>query len=336
MILVTGGAGYIGSHTVKALLESGVSADQIVVLDNLYSGHRWAVPDNVHFVEGDTGDAQLLEGLFAKHSFKTILHFAAHLEVGESVLSPNKYYRNNFDNARVLIDQAYVSGVKEFIFSSTCATIGSPRELPVSEDAYCRPESPYGKSKLMTEWYLADREVAASHKKSEAVKFTALRYFNVAGAYPGGGLGQATPNATQLIKVACEVIEGKREKLLLFGTDYPTKDGTCVRDYIHVYDLALAHVAAWKYLQDGGSSEIINLGYGHGYTVREIIETVKKVSGVDFPVEEVERRPGDAEAIYADTSKADRLLKWKPRHDDIEEICRTALAWEAEMKAKGL
>lgn len=336
MILVTGGAGYIGSHTVKALLESGVAASEITVLDNLYSGHRWAVPEGVTFVEGDTGDSKLLSKLFSENHFKTILHFAAHLEVGESVLKPNKYYRNNFDNARVLIDQAYESGVSEFIFSSTCATIGSPRDLPVSEDAPCRPESPYGKSKLMTEWYLADRFEAALHARSRPMNYTALRYFNVAGAYPGGGLGQATPNATQLIKVACEVIEGKREKLLLFGTDYPTKDGTCVRDYIHVYDLALAHVAAWKYLQDGGSSEVFNLGYGHGYTVREILDTVKKVSGVDFPVEEVARRPGDAEAIYADTAKAQKLLKWTPRYDDIEEICRTALAWESEMRAKGL
>jgi UDP-glucose 4-epimerase len=328
MILVTGAAGYIGSHTLRALLAAGHKAQDILVLDNLYSGHRQAVPQDIAFIEGSTGDAALLEKIFSQHKIESILHFAAHLEVEESVRIPEKYYQNNFVGSATLIDAAYRHKVSSFVFSSTCATVGTPRVLPVDEKVDTRPESPYGKSKLMTEWYLADKLAAARLAGTHEMHYAALRYFNVAGAHVHGGIGQSTPRATQLIKVASEVITGKRPKLLIYGTDYPTPDGTCIRDYIHVDDLAEAHVLALKFLQNIKRSEIFNLGYGHGYSVKEIVDTLKRVSGVNFPTEEVPRRPGDAEAIYADNTKARTQLGWTPRYDDIELICKTAIEWE--------
>lgn len=332
MILVTGGAGYIGSHALRSLLNSGVTPNEIIVLDTLYSGHRWAVPDSIHFIKGSTCDHQLLEKIFTEHKINSILHFAAHLEVEESVLKPEKYYQNNFIGSSTLIDVAYKYKVTNFVFSSTCATVGTPKYLPVNEDVDTRPESPYGKSKLMTEWYLADKAKAAKLSGHHVMSFAALRYFNVAGAHLQGGIGQATPRATQLVKVASEVVLGKRPKLMIFGTDYPTPDGTCVRDYIHVDDLVDAHVLALKFLDKEKQSEIFNLGYGHGYSVREIINTMKQVSGVDFKVEDAPRRPGDAEAIYANNSKARQLLNWIPKYDNIRLICETSLKWEHELK----
>ncbi|MEO5668437.1 MAG: UDP-glucose 4-epimerase GalE [Bdellovibrionota bacterium] len=322
MILVTGGAGYIGSHTLRALQAAG--HHKILVLDNLYSGHRWAVPSGIGFIEESVGDAALLKKIFEEHPIESILHFAAHLEVEESMREPAKYYDNNFKNSSVLIATASEYLVKNFVFSSTCAIYGSPAKNPVDEDCPKDPLNPYGKSKLMTEWYLEDLVRAGKTK----MNYVSLRYFNVAGAHVPGGLGQATPRATQLIKVAAEVACGKRDKLLVYGSDYGTRDGTCIRDYIHVDDLAAAHVLALDFLKKEKRSEVMNLGYGHGYTVLEIADAMKRVSGVDFEVELATRRPGDSEAIYADNSKLVRLLGWKPRYADIDLICRTALEWE--------
>ena len=322
MILVTGGAGYIGSHTLRALMAAGHK--DLVVLDNLYSGHRWAVPDDVKFIEGSMGDSALLDKLFKEHKIESIIHFAAHLEVEESVREPQKYYENNFRNTSVLISKASDYGVKNFVFSSTCAIYGNPPKNPVDENTPKSPLNPYGKSKLMTEWYLEDLVRAGK----TSLNYVALRYFNVAGAHVAGGLGQATPRATQLIKVACEVACGKRDKLLVYGSDYETRDGTCVRDYIHVDDLAQAHVDALEFLKREKRSEVFNLGYGTGYTVLDIVEATKRVSGVNFKVEMVPRRPGDAEAIFADNSKLKKMLGWKPKYADIDLICRTAYEWE--------
>ncbi len=320
MILVTGGAGYIGSHTLHQLIEAKLPC---VVLDNLYSGHRWAVPDSVPFVEGNTGDIKIVSELIKQYQVESVIHFAAHLEVEESTREPLKYYRNNFVNSMNLIETCDKLGVKHFVFSSTCAVYGTPDKNPVSEAFPVAPVSPYGKSKLETEWLLEDMGIAGSK-----MRFASLRYFNVAGAKVSGGLGQATARATQLIKVACEVALGKREKLLLYGTDYPTLDGTCLRDYIHVDDLAELHGLALKYLQAGGSSQIFNCGYGKGYSVKEVIDSVKRMSGVNFKVEEVPRRAGDAGAIYADPTKVIKALHWKPKYADLDLICRTSLEWE--------
>jgi UDP-glucose 4-epimerase len=322
MILVTGGAGYIGSHTLRALQAAGHT--QILVLDNLYSGHRWALPSNVALIEGSVGDATLLDRIFKEHPIDSILHFAAHLEVEESVREPVKYYENNFRNSSILISKASEYLVKNFVFSSTCAIYGNPPSNPVGEDCPKSPLNPYGKSKLMTEWFLEDLVRAGK----TALNYVSLRYFNVAGAHVAGGLGQATPRATQLVKVTAEVACGKRDKLLVYGSDYATHDGTCIRDYIHVDDLASAHVSALDFLKRERRSEVFNLGYGSGYTVLEIVAAMKRVSGVNFKVEMVPRRPGDAEAIFADNSKLLAMLDWKPRYADIDLICQTALDWE--------
>jgi len=322
MILVTGGAGYIGSHTLRALGAAG--HDNVLVLDNLYSGHRWAVPDNIAFIEGSVSDSLLLDRIFSQHSIDSILHFAAHLEVEESMREPVKYYENNFRGSATLIGKATQHGVRDFVFSSSCAIYGTPATNPVDESCPKAPLSPYGKSKLMTEWYLEDLVRAGK----TSMNYVSLRYFNVAGAHVAGGIGQATPRATQLVKVAAEVACGKRDKLFVYGNDYATRDGTCVRDYIHVDDLADAHVRALDFLRKEKRSEVFNIGYGHGYTVLEIIAAMKRVSGLDFKVEMAPRRPGDSEAIFADNSKILHLLGWKPRYADIDLICRTALDWE--------
>jgi UDP-glucose 4-epimerase len=321
MILVTGGAGYIGSHTLHRLKEKALPA---VALDNLYSGHRWAVPKGTELVVGDIADRSLVEGLLRTHKIDSVIHFAAHLAVEESVREPLKYYRNNVLGSLNLIEACQAAGVKNFIFSSTCSLYGTPAKNPISEDFPTIPESPYARTKLVTEGMLRDAEASGKSK----MRFVSLRYFNVGGAHVGGGLGQATPEATQLVKVAAEVACGKRDKMLVFGTDYPTPDGTCIRDYIHVDDLADVHVLALDYLRKGGKSEILNCGYGRGYSVLEVIEMMKKVSGVDFKTETRPRRPGDVVAVWADTSKMDKVLGWKPRYNDLELICRTAYEWE--------
>lgn len=322
-ILVTGGAGYIGSHTTHQLLEAGY---RVVVLDNLYSGHRWAVPDVVEFVEGDAGNIDLVRTLIREHAVVAVIHFAGHIVVPESVADPLKYYKNNTSVSRNLIEACVSEGVERFVFSSSAAVYGMPNTIPVSEDAETNPINPYGASKLMTEWML--RDVANASTEESPFRYVALRYFNVAGARLDGTLGQATPEATHLIKVACQAACGKRDKVFVFGADYDTPDGTCIRDFIHVEDLARAHLDALGYLARGGTSEVLNCGYGHGYSVREVLETVKRVSGADFDVQMAGRRRGDPAVIVAGAERINHVLGWAPKLDDIEVICDSALQWE--------
>jgi len=324
-VLVTGGAGYIGSHMVYELLDAG---EDVVVLDNLSTGFRWAIPERVPLYEGDTGDLQLARSIIAKHGVEAIIHFAASIVVPDSVADPLGYYRNNTANSRTLIEAAVTSGVKHFIFSSTAAVYGNPKSVPVAEDATPDPMSPYGTSKLMTEIIL--RDTAFAHP----LKYTVLRYFNVAGADPKMRTGQSTPAATHLIKVAVQTALGLRKKMDVFGTDYPTPDGTCIRDYIHVSDLVRAHSDALAYLRAGGDSATFNCGYGRGFSVLDVIETVKRVSGVDFRVEMSERRPGDPAQIVAASDKARATLHWQPRYDDLDQIVANALEWEQKLRQR--
>jgi UDP-glucose 4-epimerase len=323
-ILVTGGAGYIGSHVVKQLGEMG---ERIVVLDNLSTGFEEAVLYG-DFIQGDTGDAELVGRILRDHQVDAILHFAAHTIVPESVSDPLKYYGNNTCKTRNLLQCAAEAKVKHFIFSSTAATYGIPDTEFCTEESPNAPINPYGTSKLMSEWMLRDLSAASD------LTHVILRYFNVAGSDPEGRIGQSTRKATLLIKVAAEVAVGKREKLLVFGTDYPTPDGTGVRDYIHVSDLADAHIQALKYLREGGSSTVLNCGYGHGYSVREVIDTVNRVNGRPIAVEEQPRRAGDPPALVAKVDKIHRTLNWTPRFDDLELIVRTSLDWEKKLLAK--
>lgn len=322
-VLVTGGAGYIGSHMVLALLDAG---ERVVVLDNLSTGFRAAVPPAATLVEGNVGDAALVGRVIGEHGVRAIIHFAGSIVVPDSVADPLGYYHNNTSNSRTLIEAAVKGGVKRFIFSSTAAVYGNPQEIPVKEDAPLKPVSPYGTSKLMTEWMLADTAFAHDFN------YVALRYFNVAGADPQGRTGQSTPRATHLIKVACETALGKRPSMDVFGTDYPTADGTCVRDYIHVTDLVAAHMVALRHLHGGGASDVFNCGYSSGYSVFEVIDAVKRASGGPFPVNLAPRRPGDAEAIVADSSKIRSKLGWSPMLDNLDLIVTHALAWEKSLK----
>ncbi len=327
-ILVTGGAGYIGSHTSKLLVEAGYS---LVVLDNLYSGHKWAIPKEATFIEGNAGDIELVSDLLHQHRVSAVIHFAGHIVVPESVADPLKYYRNNTCVSRNLLEACVSRGVENFIFSSTAAVYGTPETLPASETTPTQPINPYGRSKLMTEEILAD--VAATGR----LRYMALRYFNVAGADPKGEIGQATPEATHLIKVACEVASGERSHIDVFGTDYPTPDGTCVRDYIHVMDLARAHILALKHLLDGGKSEILNCGYGRGFSVTEVLNSVMKASGKKLDVRLAPRRAGDPAALVANATKLRKTLGWTPQLDNLDTICKTAYEWEVTwQKKKGL
>lgn len=321
-VLVTGGAGYIGSHMVLELLDAG---ERVVVLDNLSTGFRWAVPENVTLVVGDFGDAALVSALLAEHEVTEIIHFAAKIVVPESVADPLGYYLNNTAMARTLIQCAVEHGVKHFIFSSTAAVYGDPQRSPVSEDDPLTPMSPYGRSKLMVEWMLQD--VSRAHPMSHVV----LRYFNVAGADPLGRTGQSSPNATHLLKVAVQSALGFRPGMEVFGTDYPTPDGSGVRDYIQVTDLVRAHMNALRYLRDGGDSTTCNVGYQRGYSVLEVIEVVKSVSGVDFPVKLSPRRPGDVGSVVAGNARVRSTLGWTPKHDDLRAIVEQALAWERRL-----
>lgn len=323
-VLVTGGAGYIGAHMTLALLDAG---ERVAVLDNLVTGFDWAVDPRAHFVRGDAGDAALTTRLIAEHGVTDIVHFAGSVVVPESVTDPLRYYANNTAASRNLIEAAHAGGVKRFIFSSTAAVYGMAGDAPVREDAPLAPLSPYGRSKLMTEWMLADLAAASD------LKFGVLRYFNVAGADPQGRAGQSTANATHLIKTACQAALGVRERLDLYGTDYPTRDGTCVRDYIHVTDLVNAHGVVLDHLRGGGDSVTLNCGYGRGASVREVIDTVKAVSGVDFEVRETTRRPGDPAAIVAGADRLKSELGWAPQHDDLEEIVASAWAWEQALQS---
>jgi UDP-glucose 4-epimerase len=318
-VLITGGAGYIGSHMVLELLDAG---EQVVVLDNLATGFRSAVPEGVPLIVGDTGDQLLVSGLLREHDVHAIIHFAASVIVPDSVRDPLAYYRNNTVNSRALIECAVNGGVKHFIFSSTSAVYGNPSKLPVSEDTPTLPISPYGSSKLMTEIILRDASNAYGFDH------VSLRYFNVAGADPKGRAGQSTKAATHLIKVAVEAALGLRTKLEVFGTDYPTADGTCIRDYIHVTDLCGAHLDALRYLRAGGRSLTLNCGYGRGFSVLEVLDTVKRVSGVDFTVVNAARRPGDPAQIVAESRLIRQALGWHPRFDDLPTIIAHALSWE--------
>ncbi len=324
-VLVTGGAGYIGSHMVLELIEAG---EKVVVLDNLSTGFRWAVSPQATLVEGDIGDVALVKSLIAQHGVTSIIHFAGSIVVPESVADPLGYYLNNTVKSRALLEVAVQSGVAHFIFSSTAAVYGNPRENPVSESATPAPMSPYGSSKLMTEIML--RDTAFAHP----IRFVALRYFNVAGGDPEGRTGQSTPRATHLIKVACETALGQRSHMEVFGTDYDTVDGTCVRDYIHVKDLARAHSAALAYLRKGGQSDIFNCGYSRGYSVSQVIDAVKRASGVDFEVRLAPRRPGDPAAIVAASDKIRATLGWQPMLDNLDTIVGHALAWERQLPSR--
>jgi UDP-glucose 4-epimerase len=321
-ILVTGGAGYIGSHMVHELVDIG---ERVVVLDNLSTGFRFLIPAGVPFVAGNGGDRSLAADVIRTHGVDAIVHFAASIVVPESIRDPLGYYRNNTVNTTMLLEAAVACGVRHFIFSSTAAVYGNPERVPVGEDAPTVPISPYGMSKLMSEIVLHD--TARAHD----LRFVALRYFNVAGADPKGRTGQATPQATHLIKVACEVALGRRAKLEVYGTDYPTPDGTCIRDYIHVSDLVRAHVSALAYLRNGGPSATFNCGYGRGASVLEVIAAVRRAVGRDFPVEIAGRRAGDPATLVADVARIKATLDWRPRFNDLDLIVGHALAWERRL-----
>lgn len=322
-ILVTGGAGYIGSHVVKQLGERG---ERVVVLDNLSTGFPNAVLHG-ELIQGDTGDTELVTKLLAEHDIESVLHFAAHTIVPESVENPLKYYGNNTCKTRNLLQCCQQAGVSHFIFSSTAATYGIPANTVCAEDSPTAPINPYGWSKLMSEQMLRDLSAACP------LRHVILRYFNVAGSDPAGRIGQSTRNATLLIKVAAEVAVGKREKLLVFGDDYPTVDGTGVRDYIHVSDLADAHIQALDYLRQGGQSTLLNCGYGHGFSVRQVIDAVNRVHGSPIKVETCPRRAGDPPSLIAAVNKIHQVLGWKPHYDDLDFIVKTSLDWERKLPA---
>lgn len=322
-VLVTGGAGYIGSHVLRQLREAGHDA---VVFDNLSTGHRWATL-GAPLVKGDLADGEALDALFSAHTFDAVLHFAAFIVVSESVANPLKYYANNTRNTLNLIERVQRFGVKHMVFSSTAAVYGIAENPLVDEHAPLAPINPYGASKMMSERMLSDLAAVTD------LTHVTLRYFNVAGADPGGRLGQASANATHLIKMACQAAQGKRDSLQVFGSDYDTEDGTCVRDYIHVEDLARAHLDALDFLEHGGDSQTLNCGYGRGYTVREVAAAVQQVSGVNFPVVDVPRRAGDPPALVADSRRLRELLGWTPRYDDLQRIVADAWRWECQMEA---
>lgn len=323
-ILVTGGAGYIGSHVVRQL---GNAGETVLVLDNLSTGFAAAVTAG-ELIVGDTGDATLLQKIFTDHEIDSIMHFAAHTIVPESVADPLKYYRNNTAASRTLLEVAARHGVKHVVFSSTAAVYGIPAGGKASEDSPTQPINPYGTSKLMTEWMLRDLSAAGGPA------YVALRYFNVAGCEPTASIGQSTPRATLLVKVACEAATGNRPGVSIYGTDYPTPDGTGLRDYIHVEDLATAHLDALTYLRKGGESTTLNCGYGHGYSVREVLAAVEKASGSALHIVEEARRDGDPPELIAVADRIRDVLGWTPRFDDLDTIVRSSLAWERKIAAR--
>lgn len=320
-ILVTGGAGYIGSHVVLQLVEAG---ERVVVLDDLSTGFRDAVI-GAELIVGNVGDPALVASVLREHDVDTVMHFAARTIVPESVADPLRYYGNNTCATRNLLTCCRDAGIARIVFSSTAAVYGTPAGGVAGEDTPTVPINPYGSSKLMSEWMLRDLAAAGGPR------YVALRYFNVAGCDPEGRIGQSTKNATLLIKVACEAALGKRPRLSIFGTDYPTPDGTGVRDYIHVVDLARAHLDALRYLRDGGASTTLNCGYGHGYSVREVLAAVGGAHGAPVPYTEEPRRAGDPPSLIAASERIRSTLGWQPRHDDLDFIARTALAWERKL-----
>jgi UDP-glucose 4-epimerase len=323
-ILVTGGAGYIGSHTVRQLTEAG---ERVIVLDNLSTGFRQAVL-GAELIVGNTGDPALVDRILGEQNVDTVMHFAAHTVVPESVENPLKYYANNTCSTRTLLECCARRGVSHFVFSSTAAVYGIPETGHAAEESPNTPINPYGTSKLMSEWMLRDLAVA------NPMRYVILRYFNVAGCDPQGRIGQSTPNATLLTKVACEAAVGKRAHISIFGTDYATPDGTGVRDYIHVEDLADAHVKALTYLRNGGASTTLNCGYGHGYSVRDVLKMVEKVSGKPLNIQEQPRRAGDPPSLIAKADKVRTVLNWTPKHDDLEKIVRSSLNWERKLQSE--
>jgi UDP-glucose 4-epimerase len=323
-ILVTGGAGYIGSHTVQQLVARGES---VVVLDNFSTGFRQSVA-GITLVEGDVGNSALVSTTIRQYGVKTVVHFAAHTVVPESVSNPLKYYGNNTCQTRSLLASCVANGVQQFVFSSTAAVYGIPPSGLAAEDTPLAPINPYGTSKLMSEWMLRDLAAASD------LRYVVLRYFNVAGSDPAGKIGQSTRQATLLIKVACEASVGKREGVSIYGTDYATSDGTGVRDYIHVHDLARAHLLAVDYLNDGGQSETMNCGYGHGYSVREVLRSVERVSGRPLQVKELPRRAGDPPSLVAKSDRIRQLLGWQPELDNLDGIVQSSLNWERKLLAE--
>lgn len=324
-VLVTGGAGYIGSHMVLALRDRG---EKVVVIDNLSTGFAWALPADVPLRGGDVADSAFVKSVIEEFEVREIAHFAAKIVVPESVANPLFYYLSNTVKTRALIETAIACNIKRFIFSSTAAVYGDASGEALSETEPANPVSPYGRSKLMSEWMLEDAS------RAHDFRFIALRYFNVAGADPDGRSGQSTPNATHLIKVAVQTALGQRPSLDIFGTDYPTRDGSCIRDYIHVTDLASAHVDALAYLRGGGESMILNCGYGQGFSVLEVVDVVKRVTGVDFRANLVARRPGDPASIIAKADKIRDVLGWQPKHGTLEGIVQAAHAWERQLAAR--
>ncbi len=321
-VLVTGGAGYIGSHTSYSLVDQG---EQVVVLDNLTTGFDWAVPSGAKLIVGDIADKKLVEKLILTHGITAIIHFAGSIVVPESIEDPLKYYHNNTAKTRDLLHVAVENNIRHFIFSSTAAVYGMPEVNPVTEEAPFAPISPYGSSKMMTEIMLKDTSAVKD------LNYVALRYFNVAGADPAGRIGQSTPKATHLIKVAAEIIHGPRTEMSVFGTDYPTSDGSCIRDYIHVSDLANAHCIALEHLRKGGESRVFNCGYGEGFSVLEVIKAVKEISGQNFPVHIGDRRAGDPAELIAASDRIRQELGWQPRYQSLETIVAHALAWEERL-----
>ena len=325
-VLVTGGAGYVGSHVVRALVDVGC---RVVVLDDLSTGFRDAIAAEAQFVEGDTGDGALVKALVAEHGVGAVVHLAASSLVGESVARPLDYYRENLLKTHALIDACLEAGVGHLVFSSTAAVYGAPVEQPIAEDAPTVPINPYGRSKLMCEWMLRDVDA------SGALRHVTLRYFNVAGADPKGRIGESTASATHLIKVASQAVVGLRDHIDIYGEDYPTPDGTCVRDYIHATDVADAHVAALLHLHGGGESLTLNCGYGRGYSVREVLAAVEHVAGRSLDIRDAPRRVGDPPELVAAVSRIAGSLGWRPKHDDLDVIVRTAIEWERRLAGAG-
>jgi UDP-glucose 4-epimerase len=321
-VLVTGGAGYIGSHMLLALLDKG---EDVVVVDNFSSGFAWALPRGVHLRGGDVGDKVLLKSVIKEFKVKEIVHFAAKIVVPESIAFPLMYYDTNTSRSRCLIESAVENEVERFIFSSTAAVYGNVSNEPVSEDLLPSPVSPYGRSKLITEWMLKDASEA------HGLSFISLRYFNVAGADADGRAGQSSPNATHLIKVAVQAALGRRPYIEIFGTDYPTPDGTCIRDFIHVTDLVDAHIRALHDLRNQGKSKVLNCGYGLGFSVNEVLQIVEEVSGTRLPVRTAQRRPGDPPCIVAKAERVRAELGWVPRHNNLNDIVETAFRWEKSL-----